>query len=164
MAQAVSSDQNMINILTTWYTDEKLENLLFRNSPVAKKINKIKIGGRNYNLSTEHLQDLLEKIDAPIWWVGDSYESQKDGEIAIHSPERGCIATLAVEWEEDKTPIEEGIADAKLMCLAPRLAAELIRLRAWAEDQRKAFTAVNQTLANSIEALQEQIRFTKPLD
>ena len=51
MAQAVSSDQNMINILKTWYTDEKLENLLFRNSPVARKIKKIRIGGKTYNFS-----------------------------------------------------------------------------------------------------------------
>jgi hypothetical protein len=37
--------------LKTWYTDDKLENLLFRNSPVAKKIKKVRIGGKEFALA-----------------------------------------------------------------------------------------------------------------
>lgn len=51
MAQGVTSDVQMTNILKNWYTDEKMENLLFRNSPVAKKIKKVKIGGKTFNLA-----------------------------------------------------------------------------------------------------------------
>ena len=78
-------------------------------------------------IETKRLLELREAIDSPIWWVGDSYEDQKDGEIAIHSPERGCIATLAVAW--DTAPIESGYADAELICLAPELLDEVLRLR-----------------------------------
>ena len=51
MAQGVTSDVQMTNILKNWYTDEKMENLLFRNSPTAKKIKKVKIGGKSFNLA-----------------------------------------------------------------------------------------------------------------
>ena len=51
MSQAVSSDTNMLNIMKIYYTDEKLQNLLFRNSPAVNKIDKIRVQGKNYNFS-----------------------------------------------------------------------------------------------------------------
>lgn len=84
---------------------------------------------KKMKLETKKLLELRESIDSPIWWIGDSYEDQEEGEIAIHSPERGCIATLAVEWEHDGSPIEQGLADAELMCLAPELLDEVLHLR-----------------------------------
>lgn len=106
--------------------------------------------------TTEKLLALREAIDGPIWWIGDSYEDQRDGEVAIHSPERGCIATIPVEWEDDGLPIESGIADAELMGIAPDLLDEVIQLR----EEIEAIRKINQALANQIEYLQEQIRFT----
>lgn len=48
MAQEVTSDAYLLSIYKKWYTDEKFEQLLFRNSPVLKKIKKTRIGGKEY--------------------------------------------------------------------------------------------------------------------
>lgn len=42
---AISTNQNILNILKIWYRD-KVENLLFRNSPVLKKIEKTRVEGK----------------------------------------------------------------------------------------------------------------------
>ena len=42
---AISTNQNILNILKIWYRD-KVENLLFRNSPVLKKIDKTRVEGK----------------------------------------------------------------------------------------------------------------------
>lgn len=49
MAQQVTSDSQITNILKLWYTDEKFENLLFRNDPFVKSVKKTRIGGKTYN-------------------------------------------------------------------------------------------------------------------
>jgi len=49
MSQQVTLDTQITNILKTWYTDEKFENLLFRNDPFVKSIKKNRIGGKTYN-------------------------------------------------------------------------------------------------------------------
>ena len=48
MAQVVTSNADLIGLYKTWYTDEELQNLFFRNSPVGKKVKKIRIGGKEY--------------------------------------------------------------------------------------------------------------------
>lgn len=48
MAQEVTSDSALLTIYKTWYSPDKLENLLFRNSPLAKAIKKERIGGKEY--------------------------------------------------------------------------------------------------------------------
>lgn len=51
MSQAVTSDSALLTIYKSWYTDKKFENLLFRNSPLARKIQKNRIGGKEYRFS-----------------------------------------------------------------------------------------------------------------
>ena len=77
---------------------------------------------------TKELLTLRRHIDAPIWWIGDSYEGCKEGVVAIHSPARGTIAELFVTDEEGKA-IEGAKENAELMALAPDLLDEVIRLR-----------------------------------
>jgi len=48
MAQVVSSDQGVINVLKTWYSEQGVESLLFRNSPLLKKVKKERVGGKEY--------------------------------------------------------------------------------------------------------------------
>jgi hypothetical protein len=48
---AVSADAYLLTIYKTWYTDEKFEALLWRNSPLMKVIQKKIIGGKNYNFA-----------------------------------------------------------------------------------------------------------------
>ena len=48
MAQAVTSDSLLSTIYKTWYTDEKFEQLLWRNSPLLRRIKKTRIGGKEY--------------------------------------------------------------------------------------------------------------------
>lgn len=45
---AVTSDAGLLAIFKTWYAEEKMENLLFRNSPVLRDIKKKRIGGEEY--------------------------------------------------------------------------------------------------------------------
>ena len=49
-AQAVSADQSILNILKVYYKDG-VENLLFRNSPVLKKLNKTRVEGKQQNFA-----------------------------------------------------------------------------------------------------------------
>lgn len=49
-AQAISADQAIVNILKVWYHD-KVQNLMFRNSPVVKKINKTRVEGKQQNFA-----------------------------------------------------------------------------------------------------------------
>lgn len=48
MAQVVTDNAALLTIYKTWYTPDKLENLLFRNSPLARAIKKERIGGKEY--------------------------------------------------------------------------------------------------------------------
>lgn len=45
---AVTSDSALIGIFKSWYSDEEIASLLFRNSPAAKMFKKTRIGGRDY--------------------------------------------------------------------------------------------------------------------
>jgi len=45
---AITADAELLTIFKTWYSEDKLESLLFRNSPVLKKIQKKRIGGKEY--------------------------------------------------------------------------------------------------------------------
>ena len=47
----VTSDATLLTIFKTWYSDKKLENLMFRNSPVLKELDKKRIGGKEYNFA-----------------------------------------------------------------------------------------------------------------
>lgn len=49
-AQAISADEAILNILKVWYKDG-VENLLFRNSPVVKDINKTRVEGKQQNFA-----------------------------------------------------------------------------------------------------------------
>ncbi|MFA5377263.1 MAG: hypothetical protein WC455_16050 [Dehalococcoidia bacterium] len=51
MAQQVTSDTLLLGIYKSWYTEKRFPNLLFRNSPVLKEIQKNRIGGRDYKIS-----------------------------------------------------------------------------------------------------------------
>ncbi len=50
MAQQVTASAALLGIYKRWYTEKPFANLLFRNSPVLKKIQKNRIGGRTYNI------------------------------------------------------------------------------------------------------------------
>lgn len=50
MALGVSSSADILAALKYYYGDQFVANLLFRNSPVLKKIKKVKIGGKAYPL------------------------------------------------------------------------------------------------------------------
>lgn len=45
---AISSNQNILSLLKVYYKDG-LENLMFRNDPVLKSLNKVRIEGKTYN-------------------------------------------------------------------------------------------------------------------
>lgn len=49
-AQSVTADQAILNILRVWYRDG-VENLMFRNSPVVKKVNKTRVEGKQQNFA-----------------------------------------------------------------------------------------------------------------
>lgn len=49
-AQAITADQAIENILKVWYKDG-VENLLFRNSPSLKKVNKTRVQGKQQNFA-----------------------------------------------------------------------------------------------------------------
>lgn len=49
-AQAISADQSILNILKVYYKDG-VENLLFRNSPLLKKLNKTRVEGKQQNFA-----------------------------------------------------------------------------------------------------------------
>ena len=48
---AVTSDAGLLGIYKVWYTDEQMEQLLFRSSPAAKVIKKSRVGGKQYNFA-----------------------------------------------------------------------------------------------------------------
>lgn len=48
MSQVVTDSAVLLTIYKTWYTSDKLENLLFRNSPLARMLKKERIGGKEY--------------------------------------------------------------------------------------------------------------------
>lgn len=48
MAQVVTGSSDLIGLYKYWYTDEELQNLFFRNSPVGSMIKKVRIGGREF--------------------------------------------------------------------------------------------------------------------
>lgn len=50
MALGVSTSADILATLKIWYGDQKVENLLFRNDPILKSIEKIRIGGKQYPL------------------------------------------------------------------------------------------------------------------
>lgn len=49
-AQAITADQAILNLLKTWYKDG-VENLMFRNSPVVKKVSKTRVEGKQQNFA-----------------------------------------------------------------------------------------------------------------
>lgn len=49
-AQAITADQSILNMLKVWYKDG-VENLMFRNSPVLKAINKTRVEGKQQNFA-----------------------------------------------------------------------------------------------------------------
>ena len=51
MAQQTTADAALLTIYKTWYTDKRFPNLLFRNSPVLKKIQKNRFQGKEYRFS-----------------------------------------------------------------------------------------------------------------
>ena len=51
MAQTVSTDSVLLSIYKTWYTEKEFPNLLFRNSPLLKVIEKNRIQGKEYRMA-----------------------------------------------------------------------------------------------------------------
>lgn len=49
-AQSITADQAILNILKVWYKDG-VENLMFRNSPVVKKVSKTRVEGKQQNFA-----------------------------------------------------------------------------------------------------------------
>lgn len=49
-AQAITADQSILNVLKVYYKDG-VENLMFRNSPLLKKINKTRVEGKQQNFA-----------------------------------------------------------------------------------------------------------------
>lgn len=47
---AISTDQNILSLLKVYYKDG-VENLMFRNDPVLKDLNKTRIEGKAYDFS-----------------------------------------------------------------------------------------------------------------
>jgi hypothetical protein len=48
MSQVVTTEAALLTIFKTWYSPDKIENLLFRNSPLARMLRKERIGGKEY--------------------------------------------------------------------------------------------------------------------
>jgi hypothetical protein len=48
VAQQVTSDAYLVGIYKTWYSDEGVQNLLFRNDPFLRVMKKERIGGKEY--------------------------------------------------------------------------------------------------------------------
>lgn len=48
---AISNDNNILAMLKVWYAKEGLQNLLYRNSPVLKRIKKTRVEGKQQNFS-----------------------------------------------------------------------------------------------------------------
>ena len=48
---AITNDSAISAILKTWYAKEGVENLLFRNSPLLKKLTKVRVEGKTQNFS-----------------------------------------------------------------------------------------------------------------
>jgi hypothetical protein len=53
------------------------------------------------------------------WWVGDSYEGQREGYVGIHSPEWAALAEVCIEVDNEKS--EEGWDNAYLMAASIEL-------------------------------------------
>ena len=51
MAQQTTADAALLTIYKTWYTDKRFPNLLFRNSPTLKKIQKNRFQGKEYRFA-----------------------------------------------------------------------------------------------------------------
>lgn len=51
MAQQVTADAYLLTLYKTWYTDKRFPNLLWRNSPLLKKIERNRIGGKEYGVA-----------------------------------------------------------------------------------------------------------------
>jgi hypothetical protein len=51
MAQQTTADAALLTIYKTWYTDKRFPNLLFRNSPLLKKIQKNRFQGQSYRFA-----------------------------------------------------------------------------------------------------------------
>lgn len=48
---AISSEQAILSLLKVYYAKEGVQNLLFRNSPVVKKLNKVRVEGKTQNFN-----------------------------------------------------------------------------------------------------------------
>lgn len=80
---AITSDAALLTIYKTWYTDEKMENLLFRSSPVAKIIKKTRVGGKTYNFAALYSRGGAAAGDMTVAVTQAAGGTSKNAEFAV---------------------------------------------------------------------------------
>lgn len=80
---AVTSDAALLTIYKTWYTDEKMENLLFRSSPLAKIIKKTRVGGKTYNFAALYSRGGAAAGDMTVAVTQAAGGTSKNAEFAV---------------------------------------------------------------------------------
>lgn len=82
MAQRVTADTYLAGIYKTWYTDKRFPNLLFRNSPSLRKIQKNRIGGAEYGVSMLYGRGGAVSGDFTVA-VANAASSSKNAEMKV---------------------------------------------------------------------------------
>jgi hypothetical protein len=82
MAQQVTSDTNLVSIYKTWYTEKRFPQLLFRNSPTLRKIQKNRVGGRAYNIAMLYGRGGATSGDYTVA-VANAASSSRNAEMAV---------------------------------------------------------------------------------
>lgn len=82
MAQQVTADTNLVAIYKAWYTEKRFPNLLFRNSPTLRKIEKNRYGGRSYNIAMLYGRGGATSGDYTVA-VANAASSSRNAEMAV---------------------------------------------------------------------------------
>lgn len=82
MGQAVTTDAGLATIYKTWYTGDKLANLLWRNSPALRMIQKERVGGKEYAFAMLYGRGGATSGDY-VKAVANSASSSKNAEMKV---------------------------------------------------------------------------------
>jgi hypothetical protein len=78
-----TTDAALLTIYKTWYTDAKMENLLFRSSPTAKIIKKTRVGGKTYNFAALYSRGGAAAGDMTVAVTNAASGTSKNAEFAV---------------------------------------------------------------------------------
>ena len=81
---AVTADAYLLTIYKTWYTDERFEALLWRNSPLMKVIKKKRIGGKEYKYAALFGRGGAVSGDLTVAVAIAATSSGKNAEFAVN--------------------------------------------------------------------------------